>query len=80
MRGERGVTSSDEQDWNAATKSIAIGECTSDGLKQVDPASKKKYKKYKMDPEAERTLQRFFAPYIKQLVEVLGYDPGWGAL
>ena len=30
-----------------------------------------------MDPEAERTLQRFFAPYIKQLVEVLGYDPGW---
>ena len=33
-----------------------------------------------MDPEAERTLQRFFAPYTKQLVEVLGYDPGWGAL
>lgn len=62
---------------DAATKSIAIGECTSDGLKQVDPASKRAYKKYKMDREAERTLQRFFAPYNKQLVQVLGYDPGW---
>ena len=29
-----------------------------------------------MDPVAERTLQRFFAPYNKQLVAVLqGYDP-----
>jgi hypothetical protein len=63
---------------DAATKSIAIGDCTSDGLKQVDTSSK--VKKYKMDPVAERTLQRFFEPYNKQLVAVLGYDPGWSAL
>ena len=63
---------------DAATKSIAIGDCTSDGLKQVDAGSK--VKKYKMDPVAERTLQRFFEPYNKQLVAVLGYDPGWSAL
>ena len=59
---------------DAATKNIAIGDCTSDGLKQVDAGSK--VKTYKMDPVAERTLQRFFAPYNKQLVAVLqGYDP-----
>ena len=63
---------------DAATKNIAIGDCTSDGLKQVDAGSK--VKKYKMDPVTERTLQRFFEPYNKQLVAVLGYDPGWGAL
>ena len=62
---------------DAATKNIAIGDCTSDGLKQVDAGSK--VKKYKMDPVTERTLQRFFAPYNKQLVAVLGFDPGWGA-
>ena len=57
-----------------ARGSIAIGDCTSDGLKQVDAGSK--VKTYKMDPVAERTLQRFFAPYNKQLVAVLqGYDP-----
>jgi len=28
----------------------------------------------------ERTLQRFFEPYNKKLVAVLGYDPGWDAL
>ena len=63
---------------DAATKNIAIGDCTSDGLKQVDAGSK--VKKYKMDPVTERTLQRFFEPYNKQLVAVLGYDPGWDAL
>ena len=63
---------------DAATKNIAIGDCTSDGLKQVDAGSK--VKKYKMDPVTERTLQRFFEPYNKQLVAVLGFDPGWGAL
>ena len=63
---------------DAATKGIAIGDCTSDGLKQVDAGSK--VKKYKMDPAAEQALQRFFVPYNKALVAVLGYDPGWSAL
>ena len=62
---------------DAAANGLAIGDCTSDDEKQVDPRSK--VKRYKMDPVAERTLQRFFAPYNKKLVAVLGYDPGWGA-
>ena len=30
-----------------------------------------------MDPEAEKTLVRFFAPYNARLIKLLGFDPGW---
>ena len=62
---------------NTASKGLAIGDCTSDNEKRVDAQSK--IKRYKMDPAAERALQRFFAPYNKKLIAVLGFDPGWSA-
>ena len=59
----------------AGGRKIAIGECNSAGEKQVDPATK--LRRYKMDAPSERALQRFFAPYNKRLIAVLGFDPGW---
>ena len=54
---------------------LAVGECTSSGEKAA--ASAGGAKRYKMDPEAEKTLVRFFAPYNARLIKLLGFDPGW---
>ena len=60
---------------SASSKGLAIGDCTSDGEKWLDARSK--VKRYKIELAAEQALQRFFAPYNKKLIAVLGFDPGW---
>ena len=52
---------------------LAVGECTSNGEKVAASG----VKRYKMDPQAEKTLIRYFAPYNAKLIKLLGYDPGW---
>ena len=53
---------------------LAVGECTSDREKAAAGSG---VKRYKMDPDAEKTLVRYFAPYNAKLVKLLGFDPGW---